>query len=261
MDASLEFVGTATTVLRLGPFTILTDPNFLHRGQFAYLGKGLVSRRLTEPSVQPQDLPQLDAIVLSHLHGDHFDRIARRELDRTPTVYTTRQAARRLEKWEFDAKALAPWQSSELAAAGVGLRITSVPGQHARGPMRFLLPPVMGSVLEVDTGAGAPLRTYITGDTLFRRDLERVVERCGPIDAMVVHLGGTRIAGMTVTMDDRQGVKLVHAIRPKVTTPIHFDDYKVFKSPREDFVARFTRDAAPGDLRLVDRGQTIPLTS
>ena len=69
MDASLEFVGTATTVLRLGPFTILTDPNFLHRGQFAYLGKGLVSRRLTEPSVQPQDLPQLDAIVLSHLHG------------------------------------------------------------------------------------------------------------------------------------------------------------------------------------------------
>lgn len=127
--------------------------------------------------------------------------------------------------------------------------------------MRFLLPPVMGSVLELDTGAGTPLRTYITGDTLFRRDLERVVERCGPIDAMVVHLGGTRIAGMTVTMDDRQGVKLVHAIRPKVTTPIHFDDYRVFKSPREDFVARFIRDAAPGDLRLVDRGQTIPLTS
>lgn len=105
MDASLEFIGTATPLLRLGPFTILTDPNFLHRGQFAYLGKGLVSRRLTEPSVQPQDLPQVDAIVLSHLHGDHFDRIARRELDRTPAVYTTRQAARRLEKWEFDAKA------------------------------------------------------------------------------------------------------------------------------------------------------------
>ena len=29
---SLTFVGTATTVLRLGGFTILTDPNFLHRG-------------------------------------------------------------------------------------------------------------------------------------------------------------------------------------------------------------------------------------
>ena len=43
---SLTFIGTATTVLRLGSFTLLTDPNFLHRGQRAYLGKGLWSKRL-----------------------------------------------------------------------------------------------------------------------------------------------------------------------------------------------------------------------
>ena len=52
-DATLEFVGTATSLLRLGPFTVLTDPNFLHRGQLAYLGKGLASRRLTEPTRTP----------------------------------------------------------------------------------------------------------------------------------------------------------------------------------------------------------------
>ena len=54
---SLEFIGTATTLLRLGPFTLLTDPNFLHRGQRAYLGKGLFSKRLTEPSMQSAVLP------------------------------------------------------------------------------------------------------------------------------------------------------------------------------------------------------------
>lgn len=64
--ATLEFVGTATTVLRLGPFTLLTDPNFLHRGQRAYLGKGLFSKRVTEPSLQPADLPPLDVVLLSH---------------------------------------------------------------------------------------------------------------------------------------------------------------------------------------------------
>jgi len=37
---SLTFVGTATTILRIGAFTILTDPNFLHRGQRAYLAWG-----------------------------------------------------------------------------------------------------------------------------------------------------------------------------------------------------------------------------
>src|SRR4051812_32246282 len=55
-DCSLTFVGTATTVLRLGSFTVLTDPNFLHKGQRVYLGYGLSSKRLTEPAMQPEDL-------------------------------------------------------------------------------------------------------------------------------------------------------------------------------------------------------------
>src|SRR5690349_16768407 len=100
----LTFVGTATTLLRLGGFTVLTDPNFLHRGQRAYLGKGLWSRRLTEPAMQPDDLPALDAIVLSHLHGDHFDRVARRGLSRSQPVLTTPAAARRLSRWGFQTR-------------------------------------------------------------------------------------------------------------------------------------------------------------
>src|SRR5207253_11485401 len=95
-DCDLTFLGTATALLRLGPFTLLTDPNFLHRGQRAYLGKGLWSRRLTEPARQVADLPALDAVLLSHLHGDHFDRVARRELDRDLPVVTTPPAGRRL---------------------------------------------------------------------------------------------------------------------------------------------------------------------
>jgi hypothetical protein len=62
---TITFIGTATTIVRVGSFTVLTDPNFLHRGQRAYLGKGLWSRRLTEPAMQPADLPALNAVVLS----------------------------------------------------------------------------------------------------------------------------------------------------------------------------------------------------
>src|SRR3954463_11408399 len=98
---SLQFIGTATTVLHLGPFTVLTDPNFLHRGQRAYLGKGLWSRRLSEPALTPAELPRLDAVVLSHLHGDHFDRVARRELAKTPPLITTPSAARKLRRSGF----------------------------------------------------------------------------------------------------------------------------------------------------------------
>jgi L-ascorbate metabolism protein UlaG (beta-lactamase superfamily) len=113
---TLQFVGTATTVLRLGPFTVLTDPNFLHRGQYAYLGKGLLSRRLTDPALEIADLPPLDLVLLSHLHGDHFDRVARRGLDREVPLWTTHAAARSLGRRGFGrAEGLRPWSSRGAA--------------------------------------------------------------------------------------------------------------------------------------------------
>jgi len=57
VTTSLTFVGTATTVLRLGPFTLLTDPNFIRRGQRVHLGYGLTSRRRTDPACTIDELP------------------------------------------------------------------------------------------------------------------------------------------------------------------------------------------------------------
>jgi L-ascorbate metabolism protein UlaG (beta-lactamase superfamily) len=86
----IVFVGTATTLIQAAGFTILTDPNFLHRGQRAYVGMGLTTRRLTEPALSIGELPPLDFAVLSHHHGDHFDRIAARDLDHDLPIITSR---------------------------------------------------------------------------------------------------------------------------------------------------------------------------
>jgi L-ascorbate metabolism protein UlaG (beta-lactamase superfamily) len=260
--ASLEFIGTATTLLRLGPFTLLTDPNFLHQGDRAYLGKGLFSTRRTEPSRQAGDLPPLDAVVLSHLHGDHFDRIARRELDRDLPVFTTPSAAKKLTRWGFgESVGMRTWSEQVLVSGSSRLRVVSVPGEHAPGWARSLLPPVMGSVLELSDDTRRSFRVYLTGDTLYRPWLREVTDLCGPVDAMVLHLGGTRILGLLVTMDDGQGADLVELIRPDLTVPIHYDDYPVFKSPLEDFLTTWGTRRLPGTLRTVTRGQTVSLTA
>ncbi|HWM72154.1 MAG TPA: MBL fold metallo-hydrolase [Nocardioides sp.] len=260
MDPSLEFVGTATAILRLGPFVLLTDPNFLHKGQRAYLGKGLVSKRLTEPSLQPDGLPALDAVLLSHLHGDHFDRIARRELSREVPVLTTPEAARRLDRWGFGAaEGLDTWDSETLVDGEWQLKITAAPGVHGPGLARRLLPPVMGSVLELSRAGTLELRIYISGDTLFRPWLAEVLERTGPIDAAVLHLGGTRVLGLLVTMDADQGAALVELLQPRVTVPVHYDDYTVFRSPLEDFLRQCREAALPTRVRSVARGETTSL--
>jgi L-ascorbate metabolism protein UlaG (beta-lactamase superfamily) len=260
MRATLEFVGTATTLLRLGPFTLLTDPNFLHRGQRAYLGKGLFSKRLTEPSRQPHELPPLDAVLLSHLHGDHFDRVAREGLDRGLPVLTTPAAARRLGSWGFGgAHGMATWETAAFGDGTVRLTVTSVPGRHAPGPFRRAFPPVMGSVLELFDGAGDPFRVYVTGDTLCYPRLRDVADRCGPVDAMVVHLGGTRALGLLVTMDGDQGADLVELVRPSLTVPVHHDDYTVFRSPLADFLDACRDRDAPTRVQPVARGETVSL--
>jgi L-ascorbate metabolism protein UlaG (beta-lactamase superfamily) len=260
-DVTMTFGGNATTLLRLGPFRLLTDPNFVHRGQRVYLGKGLWTKRLTEPALQPTQLPALDAVLLSHLHGDHWDRIATRSLDKGLPVITTQEAAEALARRGFRETAdLRPWQTHELTSGGSTLRITSVPGVHGPGPLAKVLPPVMGSVLELLGSGGEPSwRGYISGDTLYRPFLGEVLERCGPLDVVVPHLGGTKALGFTVTMDGRQGADLVELLKPPLTVPVHFDDYDRFTSPLGDFIEEVRRRRLPGELRPVHRGDTISL--
>jgi L-ascorbate metabolism protein UlaG (beta-lactamase superfamily) len=258
-ESSLTFVGTATTLLRLGRFTVLTDPNFLHRGQRAYLGKGLWSRRLTEPALSVEELPPLSAVVLSHLHGDHFDRVARAGLDRTPPVITTPAAARRLRRYGFDPRGLETWQEHRLVDGDEELNVRSLPAVHAYGVMGRLLPPVMGSLLEHRVAGEVVRRIMLSGDTLTGAHLDEIHRRHPDVDVAVVHLGGTRVLWHTVTMDASQGVDYLRRIAPERAVPVHHDDYGVFRSSLAQFVEAAAGAGLSGVVRPVRRGERIAL--
>ena len=40
---------------------------------------------------------------------------------------------------------------------------------------------------------------------------------------------------VTVTMDAKEGIRMMRIIVPKKVIPIHYNDYDVFKSPLSDF--------------------------
>src|SRR5918999_4192934 len=222
-SGSIFFVGNATVLIRYAGFTILTDPNFLHAGDHVHLGYGLTSVRRTNPAVEVEDLPPLDFVLLSHLHGDHFDRLAERKLNKATPIVSTRRAVAYLKRKGFTAtRALRTWETLPIAKGDTRLHLTAMPGTHAPGPLAAALPPVMGSMLEFRTAADeARLRLYISGDTLIHEQLREIPRRYPEIDLALLHLGGTRVLGIMVTMDAEQGVEALRIIDPRTAVPIH----------------------------------------
>jgi len=76
---------------------------------------------------------------------------------------------------------------------------------------------------------------------------------------MLIHLGGTRLLGVLLTMDAEQGVALARLVRPGLTVPIHYDDYRAFRSPLGDFLSAMTARDPALQVRAIRRGERVPL--
>ncbi|KAK1599371.1 beta-lactamase-like protein [Colletotrichum navitas] len=293
-DASISFVGTATTILEWQGIRILTDPNFLHAGDHVHLGPGVTAERKTNPAIDLEELPPLDAILLSHYHEDHFDRKVEDSLNRSFSIITTPHAKACLTSAEKPEPfknvvdldffqdlrlevARSPSGSQDKHAA---IKVTGMPGKHvppgslsAANDVLKAVPPTNGWMLELgycpsigphansaafETG----YRIYISGDTLMVDELKKIPEWLNDerVDLMLVHLGGTTIPGpsvplLMVTMDAKQGMQLIKLVNPDVTIPIHYDDYDVFLSPLEDFKKEVDAESMNDRVVYLDRGE------
>ncbi|KAJ9602947.1 hypothetical protein H2200_012727 [Cladophialophora chaetospira] len=256
-NASLFFVGTATTILEWEGLRLMTDPNFLHAGDHVHLGPGVTATRRTNPAVNLEDLPPIDLVLLSHYHADHFDQKVEAELRRDLPIITTPHAHKHLsskgdgeaftsvhavDAWEDMFVDVSPQSTSPRQPR---LHVTGMPGKHVgdgllskANDILGAVPPTNGWMLELGYSSSSPedftngYRIYISGDTLYVHELEKIPElytNVGKsIDLMLIHLGGTTIPGphlpiLMVTMDAEQGLKLVKLVRPEVTIPIHYE--------------------------------------
>jgi L-ascorbate metabolism protein UlaG (beta-lactamase superfamily) len=117
----------------------------------------------------------------------------------------------------------------------------------------------MGTLIEHRMASGPSRRIYLTGDTVTGPHPDEIAHRHPDVDLAVMHLGGTRVLGHTVTMDAAQGVDFLHRVRPRQSLPVHYDDYPVFRSPLSQFEDAARAAGFNDRLRVVQRGRTVPI--
>ncbi len=250
MGVRLTHVGGPTVLIELGGWRLLTDPTFDPAGGKYRFGFGTGSEKLAAPALLPEDLGEIDAVLVSHdHHEDNLDAAGRELLPTAETVITTVSGAKRLRGELGEAvRGLEPWQTTTLEAEGKApLEVTATPCRH--GPP--LSHPIVGDVIGFGLRPEGEQRqaVWISGDTVLYEGLRAAAARL-EVDVALLHLGGVRfpISGpLRYTMNAAEAIELTEELEPRLAVPIHYEGWKHFRQGRAEAERQLA--AAPAILR------------
>jgi L-ascorbate metabolism protein UlaG (beta-lactamase superfamily) len=173
----IRLIRSATLTVELAGIRLLIDPWLAAKGAGkSYSGRGR-SPLVDLPCPVGELLEGMDAVLVSHLHSDHFDEVAQRRLARSIPILCHAR----------DHEAIAAIGFEDVRAIGDAIRIGDVSirtteGRH--GPPEVLED--MGEVSGFLISAPSEPKLYWAGDTILCQQVERVLAEEGP-DIVVVH--------------------------------------------------------------------------
>jgi len=245
----LTYFGTATLLVELGGVRLLTDPVFDPAGTTHVFAPTFQSTKTYATAAAAGDLPDVDAVLLSHdQHGDNLDAAGRAVLSRAPRVVTTEAAAKRLARRSGargELVGLAPFAETTVTRGSSSVTVVAAPARH--GPPLSL--PLVGCVVGfVVRAAGRTL--YITGDTVLFRGVHEVAARFD-VDVVVAHLGAAHYGPFRFTMNAAEAVALASLFPRARIVPVHYEGWTHFRETRADVDRAFS--SAPAGASLAER--------
>lgn len=246
----ITYIGGPTALIEFGGLRFLTDPTFNPAGT-NYPTEIYTLRKLEGPAFAPNELGNVDAVLLSHDHHyDNLDHAGRETLAHARHVFTTVEGAVRLGSL---AVGLSDWQSVELATPDGGtVRITDVPARH--GPASGDRGPVTGFVLAfVDALDDC---VYVSGDTVWYEGIEEIGNRFN-ITTAVLFLGAAKVqaAGQShLTMTAEEAVLTARLFNGAAIVPLHYAGWKHFSESRADIDRAFTSAGLEDRVHWLSRG-------
>ena len=244
------WVGHATVLLNFYGIHILTDPVLFDRVG-AQVGITTVGRkRLVAPAIDPDNMPRVDLVLLSHAHMDHLDLPS---LARIPIGTTVVSAPKTLEIFEdrgFKKRSELRWNEKALVQTRSGdLEVEALEVKH------------WGTRWKVDTHRGyvgyllkrGGKTVLFGGDTAYTDAFARLKQH--KIDLAVMPIGsyGSK-SGNHCTPEE--SVRMLNESGANYIVPVHHSTFPIGIEPIEEPLARLEEAVDSDRIAIRQIGQT-----
>lgn len=246
----LQLFRNATLRLDYAGRIVLIDPYLAPKHSLpSFTGRS--PNPMTDLPVSIDDILEgVEMVIVSHLHTDHFDDVAKERLPKHLPLFCQ------------------PGDEDEIRSAGFtdvtpltdraiwnGLTLTRREGSHGLGPVVELMGPVMGFSLE---GEGEP-SVYWAGDTVLYPPVEKAIRDTQP-DVIVTHSCGAKWDGDLIVMDAAETVAVCELAADAVVVAVHMEALDHATVSRADLrAAADDRGISATQLRIPADGETLSL--
>lgn len=261
----VTYVGHATVLIELLGMRLLTDP--VLRPRIGHL-------RRHGPQPRPGVGQDLDAVLISHLHGDHLDRPSLRAIAEGPAILAPRGAAGLIRRDGHsliheldpgDAVELRPTTgSAEPDPAAIRVRATEADHDGRRVPFG---PSTTTLGYEI---CGDGRRIYFAGDTgLFPGLADLAGDEASPLDLALLPIWGWGPSLGPGHLDPETAAQAVALLRPRLVVPVHWGTFfpigmgrwstRHLAEPPQRF-RDYVSEYCPGtEVRLLEPGSALDL--
>ena len=199
---------------------------------------------------RPEDLPNIDVLIITHEHWDHMDYATLRDIrDRVQQVVCPLGIADYLRYWGYEDEQIFELDWYERLTAEGGLTITCLPSRHFSNRLLGKPNQTLWASFMVEAGGR---KVYIGGDGGYDKRFSEIHERFGAVDLAILENGQYNANWRYIHTTPQDLEKVILDLQARQIFTVHHDKYSLAMHPwyEPDSVAHDI--AAKYDIHLLD---------